>query len=244
MSLPGVLTSGLRWTAPVQNIPPTRSYIVPSQPAVLVPHANTVSSSWASVLLRDSKTLLCTGLFFFLTSTWTIDRLCVICLSRRIHWMLNEPQVESFVSREICECSLCHLLACRELVQHWIGGFAERGVFHSAEDYNEHTGRLPQRFRKPNAWLVQCLEKKNVIKNVWVFVSFIGWPLFLSLEKKKKDGSFYWMQNWLSMFVKQSCALKPNSLMWTSLTLLIIWPSKSKALWLCSSVEGRFRHIW
>lgn len=53
---------------------------------------------------------------------------------------------------------------------------------------------------------------------------------------KKKNWSFYWMQNWLSMFVKQSCALKPNSLMWTSLTLLIIWPSKSKALWLCSSM--------
>lgn len=71
---------------------------------------------------------------------------CVICLSRRIHWILREPQVESFVSREICECSLCHLLACRELVQHWIGvGFAEKGVFYSAEDYDEHTGWLPQR---------------------------------------------------------------------------------------------------
>lgn len=64
MSLPGVSMSGLRWTAPVQSIPPSRSCNVPFQRAVPVPHPNTVSSSWASVLLRDCTTLLCTGHVF------------------------------------------------------------------------------------------------------------------------------------------------------------------------------------
>lgn len=72
------------------------------------PHPNTVCSSRASVLLRDCKTLLCTG--FFHIASWNIDVLW-ICFSRR-RGMFKEPLVESFcLQKNICETSLCHLLA-------------------------------------------------------------------------------------------------------------------------------------
>lgn len=106
------------------------------------------------MLLRDSKTLLCTGPFFFFypkLPRGLLTDYCVMCPSRRINWMLTEPPMESFVSGEICEF-FCHLLACRELVQHWIGvDFAEIAVFDSAEDYIKHTGWVSKKisgFRK------------------------------------------------------------------------------------------------
>lgn len=150
--------------------------------------------------------------------------------------MLREPQVESFISRKICECSFCRLLACREIVQHWSGivllkrvcFIQQRTIMNTLGGFQKDS--WVQKGQGSNGAMFRKKKKSHKI-----FFSFMGWPVFLSLETRI-DFFFYWMQNWPSLFVKQSCALKPNSLMWNSLTLLIIWPSRSKALWLCSSM--------
>lgn len=147
MSLSGVSMSGLRWTAPVQSIPPSRSCNVPFQPAVPVPHPNTMSSIWASVLLRDCKTLLCTGHFFSpQTSTWTIDRLRD--MSVETHSLDAQRTTGGVIHRQknIWMFFLTPIGLQGDCATLEWNCFAEKGVFYSTEDYNEHTGRLPERY--------------------------------------------------------------------------------------------------
>lgn len=73
-------------------------------------------------------------------------------------------------------------------MQHWIGvGFAEVGVFYSAEDYIEHIGWHSERYlvsEWPKLDWCNVKIKKNK-KVIHFFSGLMGGPVFLLLEKKR-----------------------------------------------------------